>query len=1126
MLTKVTLASTVLLALTLAVTPALADVSVARPLASQLPPVGHVGAPLSWTFPDSTFQSSTSSPITYSATDLPSWASFDADTRTLTGTPSKDDVSSSRIVVHADDGGRSAQDAFDLPVFVDPAPVLKKSLVDQLPTASSLGRSQILPGNKLHIPYGWSFSVGWQGDTFTQASFAQIYTKATISGTKPLPSWLKYSPSTFAMWGIAPNEPPPEGTEFVFTLTGSNAENHGGTQTNLTIVLGEGRLSVAKPGFTEIAVDGGSRVDYNLPLGDILYDGAEVEDLKTLDVTVDTTQTPWLHYDGSKRVLSGQAPQAQASASEPVTSTVAVTISNSLGRKLNINLPVAVYPPFFSNAVLPNVLLEPGKAFNVSLASYIRNGDHANITAELDPPSASQWLKYNATTMCIEGMPPQMAQSDKVAVTLSSAAIVGSSAPATMSERSLSKRAEGDDEGPSNSARFYVAPAGSNPGTPAPKHGDGGHGGLSKKARTILAAVLGSVGGLIALIALVMLARRCCAVEDHDTQGNTIDDTRSPAMSDDRTLYGDGSPALGGAYAYKKNKVKEGASPLPDDYNYLHPKSAEQRINHTKSGSELRGILIGGRHYGGATSEMSETDKPRQHGLMSALVAGAKKKFPSSKSLGRVASRNDVVQSQSAGLGLTGLGLEAPESDDPYTQRPVRHSRSQFSLRSSASRESWEDDLFYQQAQAPAAAEEPQHVSLTPVIEVDEVPVRRGSTRVSSRSGRNNPMRQRSAHINASPNFAAPGTFANPTSDESSNGHVTSSQGHDYYDSMTEMPAPSSEPYVIGTAQRVDVRSVNGSVKSHQPDFRQQHHRSISSHATTYDEGAAFEDAEDEEQLSRYPTVHPTLQRNSAMSTMTNDSNVLAMQPYISYPDGQPSAAASPRPPSFLGGASITSSVRPEETLRAVDPSSMPPVPVVPTQHHQNWSPATHMSPISNPNTPGRPAPRPARTVENLEANVLPGERLRIKLSPPGGPAMIGGAPGSPGKRSSRLGRYLPVLDDESMQANGTWPIWLSEWLHWDSQMFELSGEVPLDFELSPVHIALVHRRHAEPASPALGSSSTPRRSHSRQQSNESAATAVDDEIVVRLTLWIESSELPFEEGHVHLRREGTGTAF
>lgn len=157
---------------------------------------------------------------------------------------------------------------------------------------------------------------------------------------------------------------------------------------------------------------------------------------------------------------------------------------------------------------------------------------------------------------------------------------------------------------------------------------------------------------------------------------------------------------------------------------------------------------------------------------------------------------------------------------------------------------------------------------------------------------------------------------------------------------------------------------------------------------------------------------------------------------------------------------------------------------------------------------------------------------------------MMGGAPGSPGKRSNRRGKYVPVLDDASMQAHGTWPIWLSEWLHWDASMFELSGEVPVDFELPELHLALVHRRQGTDV--ATGAMGTPGSSngssgsssqqhapsaatgHRRQGSQDSAMTAVEDEVVIRLTLFIDWPVDPTGSGnHIALRRgEAAGTAF
>lgn len=1143
---------------------AAADIEVAKPFADQYPRVAHTGKAFSWTFAESTFNTTDSSTLTYTAHGLPDWAHFDATTRTFSGTPTDDDEYTSAVAITAADSTSStASDDFNLVVVSDPEPLLKSSLVQQLPTASSLGRSMILPGTKLHIPYGWSFSIGWQGDTFYLPSGDDVYTYGTINGYDPLPDWLHYSNSTYALWGIAPDQPQAEGVEFTFCLNGANAEGHAGTQTNVTIVLGRGRLSLAEQGMPTVNATVGAALNYSIPTSSIKIDGHALVNPSAVNITANLSNYTWLTFDNVTRTLSGTPPSDAAGADDsttPVNGTVPLTITDSLGKSMTYDLPLMVYPPVFSAGTLPNVYVESGKAFNVSLAEYVRNAAQANITAAYNPTNASEWIKYDAATQVLSGTPPSLKASDKIQVTLESNAAANSAS----STNAASKRS--DASGPANQATFFVALNGTNPGTPSTGgnsgtgsgNSGGGGGGLSSKGRTILAAALGSAGGLILLAALILLARRCCAAEEHDTEGNMIDDGRSPALSDDRTLYGGASPVVGMA-ATKPMKVKEGASPATIVGSpYLDPNSAKQRAD---DGSELRGILIGGKTYGGPSPEMREAvaqdtpERPRQHGFMSALVTGAKKKFPSSRSLVKEAATNRAAASQSnsvgpsesMGLGLTGLGLEGASSNDPYTRRPAGgHSRSRASLRSSASKESWEEDLFYNSGEVGPTGY--QGGTLNPIIEVDEVPRRRGQNgRISSRTG---PMRHRNSHINASPAFTTPGTFAHPASDESSNGHLASMHGHDMPGSTDDFPTGPSENFVIETAQRVDVRGLgNGSVRTYQPHVQEQQQRSISSHANALGENGAFEDAEDEEQPAAYMAT-PSGKgryRNSAMSAVTADSHLQAMSPYLSYPDPTPSTsmlapqsgAPSPRAPSFFGGASIASGTRPEDTLRAVNsgprinpPSPLAGQPAVPELPSNNPYAAVY-SHLSNAQ---RVSPtRPSRvSVETLEASVSPGERVRIKLTPPGGAAMVGGAPGSPGKRSSRLGKYVPVLDDESMQAHGTWPLWLSEWLRWDPSMFELSGEVPLDFELSEVRIALVHRKSGHTDGSASGPGTPTADAHRRQRSSDSAATAVEDQVVARLWLYIDPPQR-FDDGdgasssghgHVNLRREGAGTAF
>ncbi|MDO8629984.1 MAG: putative Ig domain-containing protein, partial [Phycisphaerales bacterium] len=131
--------------------------------------------------------------LTYSATlpngdPLPSWLSFDAATRSFTGTPGNADVGMLSIRVNAVDGGDlSASDTFDLTVVnVNDAPVLSKALPDQFATETT------------------AFSFGLEPDAFTDedARFGDTLTyNATLADDSALPGWLAFDADTHTFSG-------------------------------------------------------------------------------------------------------------------------------------------------------------------------------------------------------------------------------------------------------------------------------------------------------------------------------------------------------------------------------------------------------------------------------------------------------------------------------------------------------------------------------------------------------------------------------------------------------------------------------------------------------------------------------------------------------------------------------------------------------------------------------------------------------------------------------------------------------------------------------------------------------------------------------------------------------------
>ncbi|MES0884978.1 putative Ig domain-containing protein [Roseibium sp. SCP14] len=155
----------------------------------------------SYTVPADTFSDVDGDALTYTAaladgSGLPAWLSFDANTRTFSGTPPQDYNGTLSLKVVASDGTESAEDVFDL--IVDPvndAPVVANAVSDQ---AASVDAS-------------WSFSV--PADTFSDVDGDALTYSATLSDGSALPSWLAFDASSRTFTGT-----PPAGTAGVLGL--------------------------------------------------------------------------------------------------------------------------------------------------------------------------------------------------------------------------------------------------------------------------------------------------------------------------------------------------------------------------------------------------------------------------------------------------------------------------------------------------------------------------------------------------------------------------------------------------------------------------------------------------------------------------------------------------------------------------------------------------------------------------------------------------------------------------------------------------------------------------------------------------------------------------------------------
>ena len=109
---------------------------------------------------------------------LPAWLSFDAVTRTFSGTPSNSDVGSLTIEVTANDGqGGVVSDSFVLAITslpVNAPPFVQSPIADQVAAENQ--------------PFGFSFPV----TTFVDPEGDPLGYSAQLAGGAPLPAWLNF----------------------------------------------------------------------------------------------------------------------------------------------------------------------------------------------------------------------------------------------------------------------------------------------------------------------------------------------------------------------------------------------------------------------------------------------------------------------------------------------------------------------------------------------------------------------------------------------------------------------------------------------------------------------------------------------------------------------------------------------------------------------------------------------------------------------------------------------------------------------------------------------------------------------------------------------------------------------
>ncbi|MCB1876930.1 MAG: putative Ig domain-containing protein, partial [Chromatiales bacterium] len=334
--------------------------------------------------------------LTYSATlsddsALPAWLSFDAATRTFSGTPGNADVGTISVKVTANDGNSgTAFDSFNIVVAnTNNAPIVANAIADQAATEDS------------------AFNFQFTNDTFTDADVGDTLTySATLSDDSALPAWLSFDAATRTFSGTPSNSD--VGT--ISVKVTANDGSGGAVSDTFDVVVANTNdaPTVASP-IPDQAATEDVAFSYQFAAG--TFADVDVGDTLSYSATLadDSALPAWLSFDSATRTFSGTP-----TASDVGTISVKVTANDGNGGTVSdtFNLVVGAAsnnPPTVANPIANQAATEDS-AFNFQFASNTFNdpdvGDTLSYTATLSDDSAlPTWLSFDSATRTFSGTP-------------------------------------------------------------------------------------------------------------------------------------------------------------------------------------------------------------------------------------------------------------------------------------------------------------------------------------------------------------------------------------------------------------------------------------------------------------------------------------------------------------------------------------------------------------------------------------------------------------------------------------------------------------------------------------------------------------------------------------------------
>jgi large repetitive protein len=390
-------------------------------------------AVVSFTLPADSFTDVDSAILTLTTSTLPSWLSFDAATRSFTGTPPLNFNGDISVTITASDGDLSVSDNFVLAITpVNDAPIVANALADQ------------------SSPEDTAVSFTLPADAFTDVDNATL----TLSASGQ-PEWLVFNADAR-------------------TFTGTPPLNFNGDVT-ITVTASDGAISVSDNFVLAITAVNDAPTVANAPTAQSTAEDAaftftlpanSFADVDGDALNLTTSALPaWLSFDAATGTFSGTPANGDVGA---VAITITATDSGELSASATLNLTVTNTNDAPTVAVaLVDQAANEGAAFTYTLAAGSFADVDAGDTLTLSTSTLPAWLTFDAATRSFSGT-PGASDAGAVNVTVTATDSAGATASDTfvitvtdVNNAPTVALALADQASPENEVVSFTLPAGS-----------------------------------------------------------------------------------------------------------------------------------------------------------------------------------------------------------------------------------------------------------------------------------------------------------------------------------------------------------------------------------------------------------------------------------------------------------------------------------------------------------------------------------------------------------------------------------------------------------------------------------------------------------------------------------------